>query len=353
MKSSYIFIEKENSMNFMEGSNNFDTNPVKTMLSSILEYDESENIIISKDFVEYKISVNEIKKANRSNFISFSCDESPSKSAFILDALRNIILKGNHRNDYDIIIANDEASNYYCNNLIKYYSSFERNLRQIVFYILVEAFGSKWYKEISPELEKELKKRVKKEKFIEEALYGFTNYQLEEFLFEPRRRVSSEETIDIIIKDKNYIDLSKEEIITHLNNSKLESLWNRIFKGKIHIEDIENRLAEIRKYRNIVAHNKLIEYDEFENSRRVIKKFNKEVEKSIIDFEMKEITLVDFKGIVEAFGVLVKSMNGVQDYVKPMARILGEFALQIKGIIPEVSNEFRSGLYDKGGGKSE
>jgi hypothetical protein len=330
MKTNYIFISKNN----IQEDCNTDidrASDIKKMLKLLFEFTSSKKIKVIDNDKEIIMDCYHFREEKDSVYFSIECEASSSISASALSLVRSKIIKGVHRNKYNIVVAYDDASNHYCTTLNRYFNRFERVIRQLIFYVLIEALGSKWCDTISKELESALKaKKISKSKFIEEALYELTNYQLEGFLFDETRKVSAEKAIDDILNDNNLNDMTKEEIIEKLEKSKPQTLWDRLFLGNVKIENLKENLIEIRGYRNIIAHNKLMFKEDFKYSRKIIKKMTKEIDFAVNQFEIENISEIDIANILSSFGKITSTVTIHNEVLKSLSdatRILASISV--------------------------
>ncbi|MEA1962270.1 MAG: hypothetical protein U9N81_13555 [Bacillota bacterium] len=168
------------------------------------------------------------------------------------------------KEQYNIILAYDGVSKYYCDRAYPDLNEFERNVRNLVFRIVTKAFGAKWLdKTATEEMKNGLKasiqtrpKTLRDERLIEAALYEMDIRELENYLFLSQRDVSCEQVVDVVLSPENLKQMTKEQVVDKLGTARPRSLWERQFAEKVSIDGLQETLQQIRVLRNQVAHAK-------------------------------------------------------------------------------------------------
>lgn len=291
---------------------------IKNMINRLF-YEVTEDIILWRQ----KDSINEIKYLISSSdgkmiCLKLQCTEPEMKAASILDDVVNIIIKGKHRNKYNIIMTYDEVSLLYCSKLMPYFGAFERRLRELVYLTIVKSFGISWYeKSFNEHLKKELKRtKLSPSKLIENALDELTYEQMKRYLFEPAYIVEPECVIEEFLENNRIELLEKEDIISRIKLCQKKSLWERFFGDLMEFENLKNDVDFLQKKRNIVMHHKRITRDEFIEIRQKLKEVNKNLEKSIMLLENKIYTEENLSDVVMACQNMIKNLMPDFDMVK-------------------------------------
>jgi len=207
-----------------------------------------------------------------------------------------LILSAAGKEQYNIILAYDGVSKYYCDRAYPDLNEFERNVRNLVFRIVTKAFGTKWLdKTVTEETKDGLKasiqtrpRALRDERLIEEALYEMDIKTLENYLFIPQRDISCNQVIDIALSPEKLKEMTKEQIEAELANARPKSLWERQFADKVSIDGLQEALPQIRALRNRVAHAKPFTYSDFTKCRSILQGINPQIEQAICDISVIE-----------------------------------------------------------------
>ena len=116
-------------------------------------------------------------------------------------------------------------------------------------------------------------------------------------------------------------DLNEEELIKLFESCKPKSIWDRLFKEHIHLDEIPRKLEEIRKERNKIAHNKFIKEKDFKKLRKMLNEF---------------INAIDIANNKQYDRPLTWGIN--DDIMENLSNTLLEFSKQV-GISLELSRE--------------
>lgn len=216
------------------------------------------------------------------------------RCAEILGTANQIILSAASKERYNIILAYDGVSKYYCDRTYPDLSEFERNVRNLVFRIVTKAFGAKWLdKTATEEMKNGLKasiqtrpKTLRDERLIEAALYEMDIKELENYLFLPQRDVSCEQVVDVVLSPENLKQMTKEQVVDKLGTARPRSLWERQFAEKVSIDGLQETLQHIRVLRNQVAHAKPFSHADFTKCRSILQGINPQIEQAICDISV-------------------------------------------------------------------
>ena len=285
---------------------------------------------------EYKIS----SKEKNMIFLKLSCNETPAKAAKYLDSVTNRLIQGEHRKTWNIVISYDEVSQLYCCKLMPLFGIFERRIRELVYITIIKIFGVEWYdNSFSKSLQDAMKGKGNKTKMVESALNELTYEQLKEYLFTPFCGKNISEMLEQELSMAGVEKLSKEEIISLVNQCRSESLWNRFFSEYKQFKNIKEKIDELQPYRNMVMHNKRMTQNEYERVRKSLTSINKLLVEAINVLEEDIYTETKLLDVVSAFGnmlvkVLGESIPRWIEKMKPALSTLGE--LVIKSAVPKI-----------------
>lgn len=273
-------------------------------------------------------------------FLKLSCNETPAKAAKYLDSVTNRLIQGEHRKTWNIVISYDEVSQLYCCKLMPLFGIFERRIRELVYITIIKIFGVEWYdNSFSKSSQDAMKGKGNKTKMVESALNELTYEQLKEYLFTPFCGKNISEMLEQELSMAGVEKLSKEEIISLVNQCRSESLWNRFFSEYKQFKNIKEKIDELQPYRNMVMHNKRMTQNEYERVRKSLKSINKLLVEAINVLEEDIYTETKLLDVVSAFGnmlvkVLGESIPRWIEKMKPALSTLGE--LVIKSAVPKI-----------------
>lgn len=339
MQMKYIFIKKKEDVKKTNSGINLSDleSPIRPMLNKIFSNVSKDSFEIGINGINYKVNY-----TSSGNNLILNTNETDSKSVKILNETNAILLKGEHRKNYNIAISFDGVSCYYCNKIYPKFNLFERKIRELVFNILLKSFGNEWYeKTVGIQLDKEIKANAKsssKSKLIEEALYEMTIFQLETYLFMPYREIDVNDLIDIELSEEAIKEKSRDEIIKIISNGRARSIWDRFFKDKINIDNIRSKLEEIRNYRNSVAHCKYFYMDEYKKCNQLLNGIIKQLDIAIESIESRMFRKIEITESLAAFSeVLHKYNEQFNISLEPMKKIAAELG---KYRLPIISFDF-------------
>lgn len=204
-------------------------------------------------------------------------------------------------------------SGYYAEKIYPYFFTFESKLRCLVYKILIKMFGCKWVDEtMHAEIISGMQQKLAAEegscnsaKLIEKALDEMTYHDLEEFLFSEKRKTEPEEFLHILESETDFQEMTKEEIIELITSNEHKSNWEKYFQDKVPITDLQEKLNELRKERNKVAHCKKFIKDDYDKTKALLEDMIKNLDLALAANAIIEPDSNTFKDLVFGFlGIL-------------------------------------------------
>jgi hypothetical protein len=304
MRIEYIFIRKSNEPVKVAEKIYTLTPPFKPILKSLFQDVSDDSFKVKLKSRDYAVSYHhttckseDIDIKSPMHYLSISIEEQrKDKCAEILTSANQLILSAAGKEQYNIILAYDGVSKYYCDRAYPDLNEFERNVRNLVFRIVTKAFGAKWLdKTATEEMKNGLKasiqtrpKTLRDERLIEAALYEMDIRELENYLFLPQRDVSCEQVVDVVLSHENLKQMTKEQVVDKLGTARPRSLWERQFAEKVSIDGLQETLQQIRVLRNQVAHAKPFSHADFTKCRSILQGINPQIEQAICDISVIE-----------------------------------------------------------------
>lgn len=227
-----------------------------------------------------------------------------------------IILNRNHCESFFL---NRELSKYYSKELYGIFNDFEVTLRRLMHLVFFKNYGHHWEEKfVDRKTLNDLKGKIKNSKsdhIIEEMnLYDIESLLFKEIVIECKK--DSITTFEIMqdigsYENPNYV-VSPEFILGNSDGVfRKFSLWEEVFSKHISKEfrgdTFEQNFKKMRQIRNQVAHNKKVNYSEFEFIKSFLKKFT------------KEMTLISIEASYENIPELSASLaSAIQDLISPI-----------------------------------
>ena len=320
-KNSYIFIPKakrKRNDNTIEINNTFPSfckDYLQIDFMGDLEYSAEE---MSKNFSMgyYNVGVFEIKiksiryridfkisSCNSIYYLDLSFKGRKDVCVKVFEYLNNLFTSNDRINEkYIPIITFDVVSEIYCNNIYPKLNNFERKLRKLMFNVFTSRFKELYFTvSASNQIQTEVKKRIKKVKEevrIQNYYYYIDMSMIRSILFDKTWTDEEEKKKEKILK-KDFSELNENEIKENIKELSPKSNWDRFFTNKGFPDDVEELLKNINCLRNIVAHNRLMTKNQYENLLTLLNNGNKNVEKAIGITETVDFRSINYKSYEE------------------------------------------------------
>lgn len=166
---------------------------------------------------------------------------------------------------FAVTLLRSDCSEYFTNKLYSLLSSFERTLRKLLYIFSAINNDDESAKNIK-ELEKKTIGQIFTMLFIDDAF------------------VSS---IKAIIKGANRDIFSKDYILTLISSVDEKTVWDSLMGDDI-VPTLRKNFQEVRSIRNNVMHAHNINWNKYENSRKLLRKIIKEMDTALDDVSIKE-----------------------------------------------------------------
>ncbi|HGF7174129.1 hypothetical protein [Enterococcus hirae] len=209
-------------------------------------------------------------------------------------------LKTKKRNSFYLVVLNDELSRYFAEISYKSMSVYERILRQLLLVITTPTDGKNWSKNFGIR-KKSLNSEEKNS--IEQGLEELDLSELEALFFDPIVNFD-EDNYNSKFSMENIEELSKNEIIRIIRNNKPSSFWNRHIQKFIQIDNLYDRMQNIRKQRNKIAHNKYFSSEDQKTFIKDVKYISGKIDEAI-----EEIINHKEKFNIETMNIDLSSIN--------------------------------------------
>ena len=169
------------------------------------------------------------------------------------------------REHFNVVVLQNDCSEYFNNRLYPLMSKFERKLRRMLYVFSGIKKDDESVKEINKLEEKNLGE-IFSLLFIDD---GFMS------------RVKDN------VKKRNREEFSKTEILKLIEEERENVLWDNLL-GKDIVPTLRVYFQEIRNSRNDIMHSHDIGYKEYRTCRRLLEKINKEIDEALNSVSIKE-----------------------------------------------------------------
>lgn len=323
MRIELIFTDSNNSV--------LSIDTVKEMMEGIFEINDA-TILIDGENADLEYST-----PNNNNYVQLkiSMYKDTSKEAVMLSRIKQVIMNGKHRKNFNIIVSYDESSNYYCGKLFVWLSAFERKLRKFIYITIVELFGNEWFiKTVTENLQDDIKSKLgsNSRSLIEKGLQEFSFNDYTYYLFHKKADLPEEEVIKQSIDylyDENF---SKNKMQKILEQGRKVSLWEKFFGDSL-LYNFDSLIEEIRKIRNIVMHNKEVMESDFLSWKKLLLKSIRDLDTAIDYIEHGNYRDVDISDIIVALNDMLKKHSGLNEMTKTMQQIIGNIKIPVDSLL--------------------
>lgn len=275
----------------------------------------------------------ELKQSSYKKYVNLSLilEGNNKRIASILSDLKYLIIKGEHRALYKIIVSYDETSMYMNKKLFPFLSENENKIRQLIYLILIDVLGTNWvFETLNDEQLEEMKGTLRgnDKTIIEKGLEAFSYQEYISFLFDkrPNNFCKEEFLSETIEKIKVANDIDKEKLLSFFLDNKGCSLWEKYFSN-IEYKNPRNDITEIRDIRNGVMHNKEISLEDFESHSKILRKSNKGLTEAIEYVKSSQIGEFKIEDVALALTKTIEDTRSqCSSMLEPMRKALEDLA---------------------------
>lgn len=258
---------------------------------------------------------------------------------------------------YISIISYDYISEYYCNKLFPYLNEFERKLRKILFNVYTSNFNQNYYlATTSEEFQKDIKKNsnilknediANQDRYIKLAFYSLDYSDIDKLLF--TKSVTQEEIkkMDDFLNDNNDLSqLSDKKLRKAFKLCNPKTDWERFFGNKKIDENFQKILDDIRKFRNSIAHCKLISKNQYDNCLKLLKhnieslniaiSITEETDFMLKNIELHQEALERISNIINE--TILKTYKPLMDGIEQATKPMRELSERMSKIVYPISN---------------
>ena len=282
-------------------------------------------INLEKDNVTYSIDF-KLLSANGVEYLDLIVKEEGKRNSInLMEYIHSIISNiEKFQKNFIIITSYDSISEYYCNLIFPKLGKFERKFRKLLFIIYTAQFEKLFFETTIPEnvvlnVKENLKlhqysKSKQKEFLLQNCMYSLTFGTMRSMLFDKQWLPYDEKNeVDVFLKEnKDLSKLSDKELREKIKTVRQPiNDWERLFQNK-GLDDFETVITKIGELRNLVAHNKLFNKEQYEELKKLLNKSIKDVDKAVLITESEDFENINMK-ILE--GTISKIADAVSKYI--------------------------------------
>ncbi len=359
--NSYIFLENEKQKimrnNCAKEQKIIVPTPFHELLKNvfdniIINAEESSGIInirnkksiIPVEFNFYKVSKNYYLNV-------FINDQRKNVAISTLELLNDTFTKKNNciTKMFLPIITYDSVSKDYCDKLYPLLNEFERKLRRLLYNVYTLNFNLKYYENLNlNNTSREIKAKIpanklknvsKEENYAISWFYSVDYGNIEHLLFDKYVSQGDYEKAEQILK--------KEQDLSTMNDTQLRKIyksllpkndWERFFSNKRLGQKFQQLFKDIHNDRNIIAHCKLIEKEQFNICKNNLKESILLLDNAIKITENYDIKIMNmltrnetFTRIAQMIGEYYKQLTeNLETFIQPLLKMQDQLNKNLK-----------------------
>ena len=359
-------------------------------IAKIFRYKASKQINIDGNTATVLFEIFDVQERRYLNIVVES--KTKAQCIKVMEYIDSVLCNPANKFEERFIMINayDSVSEYYCNRIFAKFAHFERTFRRLLFNIYVLNYGNEYFsKTIDKEIVNKAKgniraKKNRNEKYLKEFFYSLDYSDLQAILFKPSwTSVDEADKEDFLIKNSDLSALPDDKLRKFINGIGAKSDWDRLFKDKVKVDNIEGQIDFVRKFRNQVAHSKFFMQSDYKESTKSLNKLLKLIENAIAltqdeDFHSKNMerfqesmhniskTFEQFykkisttmapigelqTHIAETIKPYSEAMEIIKDFMKPYFKAIGQFAINPNEI--DIGNDEKEEIYNSDSGDTE
>lgn len=235
---------------------------------------------------------------------------------FMKEIDKAIITNNKLSKNYIIITSYDSISEYYCNKVYPKLNEFERKFRKLLFITYTAQFKKAYFESTtSKELQTKAKEKIKNrnaEYRIQQYLYSLDFYDFKQLLFDKSWNEYDEKQLHKYLKKHSDLrELTDLEIRNKILSIHPTNDWERLFSNKGLDEDFENIIVKIGELRNIVAHNKIIKEDQYNELNEMLDNSIITIDEAINITETEDFKRINSEKISETMEIFAEDLKRI------------------------------------------
>lgn len=268
--------------------------------------------------LEYDVQFGEIKEDSQRFFhVKLKCENKDNLDKFklLLKSVRTLLTKASEKPPE---ILWDDLSSELANKAYPIVHEIENMMRKLITKFMLTTIGLAWTKDTVP---KEVSESIKTKKpnTSQNYLYEADFIQLSNFLFKEYSTANSRKLVEKLgaVSDINELEL------TELKELVPQSNWERYFSPIVDCksEYLQTRWEKLYELRCMVAHNKFLGADDYDEICRVTKEVKDKITQAIENLDKVHVSEEQKEDVAEniassmnsLYGEFIRSWNMVQE----------------------------------------
>lgn len=172
----------------------------------------------------------------------------------------------------------NDVSLYFAQKSYPLIHKVENLMRKLIAHFMLTKVGKDWVIETSPTPVREAIEKSKRKQYVD-VLHQIDFIQLADFLFKPYQTKDVKDLYDKLENAQNIEELDLKE----LKEFKAKSNWERYFSSVVECsnEFLSKKWTQLYELRCAVAHNAIINKNDYENIEKLVKDVSEHLEKAI------------------------------------------------------------------------
>jgi len=336
-----IIVDKEASEAFYHLCDNVDG--FNKLLTSDLDISINGNEITYKGSLkaDYRVKTSKVGGKQQRFFhvkVIYDGDEKDMDGYVkLLRSIRGIV----HRSGGQPETLWDDVSLYYSQKSYPLIHKVENLMRKLITYFMLTNIGKEWVTQTSPGIVMEAIDKSKRKQYLD-VLHQIDFIHLGDFLFKPYQIKDTKDLLLLISKAQNQDDLKLDE----LKAFEAKSNWEKYFSKIVDCTDeyLDKRWKELYELRCSVAHNALLNKDEYERASRLVSEIESPLQKAIDNLDKVHVPQADKEQVAEnvvssistAFGEFIQSWKLFENAIRNAENDSGSTTEKFRNILQTI-----------------
>lgn len=231
----------------------------------------------------------------------------------------------------------DDVSLYYSQKSYPLIHRVENLMRKLITYFMLTNIGKEWVTQTSPGVVMDAIDKSKRKQYLD-ILHQIDFIHLGDFLFKPYQIKDTKELLLLIAKAQSQDDLRLNE----LKAFEAKSNWEKYFSKIVDCTDeyLDKRWKELYNLRCSVAHNALLNKDEYERVVRLSSEIEFQLQKAIDNLDKVHVPQADKEQVAEnvasgisiAYGEFIQAWKAFEKALTNAANDLGINSEKFRGV---------------------
>lgn len=347
IQNSYIFILKElstkSSETIVEEFVHALRDALDLLTANITPYKFSTKYMLRLSFEDKSVDSCLITVRGHNDCLYVDADIQGNSIDNVLNQMQKVhdAVTGESFAEYYVpIVSYDSISEHYCNLIFPILNRLERNLRHLFFNVFIVKYGRDYHKKgLSEDIQIKAKRNLrsgksKSKKDFELMSQSFYSLDFGDFihvLFDSSWTESEDAEKEALVQilDGTLSSDEQESLKNRISQLGPRTTWERLFSDRIDrdMEEMKQLLDEIRKFRNLVAHSKLISKEQYLQCRQTIEQVDEDILRALEITYEKDFSSQHDAQLTAALEAISKSMQQALGSIASISKLYDSSAL--------------------------